>query len=84
MFSTDLERKGSVEGPGGVTLVYAQTSLRAASSFGGGGYRYRHPVAVKHQQSAVEVPIRDHLMTVRLAMFGLLVAAVFWRLINGR
>jgi hypothetical protein len=84
MFNADLERIASVEGPGGLTLVYAHTSFRAVTSVGGGGYAYKHPVAVRHEPSGVEVPVRDYVMTLRLACAAVLALAVMTRWIYGR
>jgi hypothetical protein len=84
MFNSDLERIASVEGPGGLTLVYAHTSFRAVTSFGGGGYAYRHPVAVRHEPSGVEIPIRDHVMRLRLMLVGLFVWVGLVRWNDGR
>jgi hypothetical protein len=84
MFRAELERRRSVPVPGEVTFVFAQTSLRAASSFGGGGYAYRHPVAVRHEPSEVEIPIRDHVMRLRLMLVVLFVVAALVRSISDR
>jgi hypothetical protein len=84
MFNADLERIASVEGPAELTLVYAHTSIRAATSFGGGGYAYKHPVAVRHEPSGVEVPVRDYVMTLRLAVLALWALVAMMRWIYGR
>jgi hypothetical protein len=84
MFRADLRKTRTVAGPDGVTLFYTQTSFRAATQFGGGGYIYSHPVAVRHDASGAMVPIRDDAMTVRLALFALIVVAAMTRWIHGR
>jgi hypothetical protein len=84
MFRVDLRKTRAVAGPDGVTLFYAQTSIRAATQFGGGGYAYSHPVAVRHDATGAMAPIRDDVMTVRLALFVLIVVAAMTRWIHGR
>jgi hypothetical protein len=84
MFRADLRKTRAVAGPDGVTLFYAQTSVRAATPFGGGGYAYRHPVAVRHDATGAVVPIRDDVMAVRLGLFALIVVATMTRWIRGR
>ena len=84
MFRADLMRTETVEGPDGITLVYAHSSLYAALPFGGGGYSYSRPVAVRHEASGMETPIRDHVMTLRLGLIALALIAVMGRWIIGR
>jgi hypothetical protein len=84
MFRADLRKTRAVAGPDGVTLFYAQTSVRAATPFGGGGYIYSHPVAVRHDATGDVVPIRDDVMAVRLGLFLLIVVAAMTRWIHGR
>jgi hypothetical protein len=84
MFKANLIDRGSVEVPGGVALVYAHTSFRAATSFGGGGYAYGRPAAVRHEASGVEIPIRDHVMTVRLLCIALVIVTTMARWVYGR
>jgi hypothetical protein len=84
MFRADLRKTRAVAGPDGLTLFYAQTSFRAATPFGGGGYAYSHPVAVRHDATGAVVPIRDDVMAVRLGVLVLVVVAAITRLIHGR
>lgn len=84
MFRLDLRKARSIQTPDGVTLFYAQSSFRAASPFGGGGYAYSHPVAIRHDASGAMWTIRDHLMVVRLGAAFLILAAWMTRWINGR
>jgi hypothetical protein len=83
MFGADLRKTRAVAGPEGVTLFYAQTSFRAATRFGGGGYAYSHPVAVRHDATGAVVPIRDDVMAVRLGLLALIVVAAMTRWIHG-
>jgi hypothetical protein len=83
MFRAELRKVRAVEGPSGVTFFYAQTSFRAATPFGGGGYAYSHPVAVRHDATGAVVPIRDDVMAVRIGLLVLIVAAAMTRWIHG-
>ena len=84
MFRADLRRRNSVEGPHGLTLLYAHTGFHVGIPFGGGGYVYSHPVAVRHESTGVEIPIRDHVMALRMGLLALVVFALMLRWINGR
>ena len=80
----NLEDQHSVDGPHGVTLVYAHSSLHATTSVGGGGYFYSHPVAVRHETTGVVVPIRDHVMILRLGVLAVIFLATIVRWVYGR
>jgi hypothetical protein len=84
MFHADLHQTRLVEGPSGVTLICSRSSLRAATPFGGGGYAYSHPVAVRHDPTGAVVPIRDHVMAFRLGLLLLVLLATIGRLIHVR
>ena len=84
MLRANLENRHSVEGPQGVTLVYAHSSLQGATSAGGGGYTYSHPVAVRNEATGVVVPIRDHVMVLRLGVLAVILLATIVRWVRGR
>ena len=84
MFRADLQQIESVEGPDRTTLVYAHTRFDASGPFGGGGYSYSRPVAVRHEPSGREIPIRDHVMILRLGLIVLTLAAWTERWAFGR
>jgi hypothetical protein len=84
MLRANLENRQSVEGPHGVTLVHAHSSLHAATSAGGGGYTYSRPVAVRHVATGVGVPIRDHVMVLRLGALTVILLLTIVRWIRGR
>lgn len=64
----------------GLTLVFAETGIRGSTRFGGAGVFYARPIAVDLTGGAT-VPIRDHLMTVRLVVLALTLLAY---LLGGR
>ncbi len=75
-------RREAVDGPGGIALVYATTGIYGSSSIGGAGFGYSRPVAVV-RPDRIEVPIRDHVMLSRLALFLVLGIAALWRALDG-
>jgi hypothetical protein len=54
------------------------------TSFGGGGLTYHRPVLITLRGSGTVIPIRDHVMDVRLAAALLLLLAGIWRWIDGK
>ena len=74
----------SVDGADGVTLTFADTGFSWTTSHGGGGFTYRRPVLVRLPDSGVVIPIRDHVMEVRLAAAVMLVLAGIWRWLDGK
>lgn len=83
MLRANLVSRQSVDGPNGVTLVYSHSSLHAATSVGGGGYTYSRPVAVRHEATGVVVPIRDHVMALRLAVLAVILLSTIAGWIRG-
>jgi hypothetical protein len=81
---THARRDHPVDGTDGVTLTYARTGVFGLTSFGGGAFSYDRPVVVRHAGTGVVIPIRDHVMALRLAAVALPLAAVMWRWIDGR
>jgi hypothetical protein len=79
-----LHGRQSDAGPGGVTLTYANTGLYWASTLGGGGYAYRRPISVRPPGADAEIPIRDHVMILRLALILVLAVTTLWRWVDGR
>jgi hypothetical protein len=84
VFRADLRRIEKIEAPGGITLVYARSSVYAATPYGGGGYSYSRPLMARHESSGEEISIRDHVMTLRLGMLALFATALISRWILGR
>ena len=62
-----------IEGPSGVRLIYADTGFQAVMPFGGIVISYQRPVRVVG--AGANVPIRDHLMIVRLVVVALVIVA---------
>jgi hypothetical protein len=83
MFRADLNNLRSIDGPKEVTLVYAESTFRAATSSKGGGYTYRRPVAVRHEPTGIVVPIRDHVMVLRVGLVIAILVATIARWIHG-
>jgi hypothetical protein len=67
-----------------VTLTSADSGFFGATSFGGGGYSYHRPVLVRNPSTGAMIPIRDHVMAVRLAAVAALLLALIWRWIDGK
>jgi len=74
----------TVEGGDGVTLTFADTGLSWTTSVGGGGFTYHRPVLVRLPDRDVVIPIRDHVMEVRLAAVVMLLLAGIWRWLDGK
>ena len=79
-----LLREHLIEEQGGVRLTYADTGLLASNRFAAAGVSYRRPVRVTMTGSGVTVPIRDHVMIVRLSVAAFLVVVNVWRRQHGR
>ena len=74
----------TVEGTDGVALTFADSGFYWETSFGGGGFTYHRPVLVRLPDSGVVIPIRDHVMEVRLAAAVMLLLAGIWRWFDGK
>ena len=81
---THARSEQTVDGADGVTLTFADTGFHWTSSFGGGGFTYHRPVLVRLPHSGVAIPIRDHVMEVRLAAAAMLLLAGIWRWFDGK
>jgi hypothetical protein len=77
-------RERTVDGADGVTLTLADSGFYWMTSFGGGGLTYHRPVLITLRGSGTVIPIRDHVMDVRLAAALLLLLAGIWRWIDGK
>jgi hypothetical protein len=77
-------REKVIEGARGVTLTSAESGFFGATSLGGGGFSYHRPVLVRNPGTGVMIPIRDHVMIVRLAAVAALLMALIWRWIDGK
>ena len=77
-------REQTVDGADGVTLTIADSGFYWMTSFGGGGFTYHRPVFVSLPGRGTRIPIRDHVMDVRLAAALLLLLAGIWRWIDGK
>ena len=73
----DAQREHTVE-PAGVRLTYADTGLGFSTWFGAVGMSYRRPTRVTVGESGSPIPIRDHVMMVRLAVIALLLVVRLW------
>lgn len=73
----NAQREHTVE-PAGVRLTYADTGLGFGTRFGAVGMSYRRPTRVTVPESGSAIPIRDHVMVVRLAVIALLLAVSLW------
>ena len=73
-----------VEGADGVTLSFAETGFHGIASFGGAGFTYHRPVFVRVSDGRTVLPIRDHVMEVRLAAALVLLLAGIWRWLDGK
>jgi hypothetical protein len=74
----------TVGGADGITLGFADTGFYGVGSFGGGGFTYHRPVLVRVSGSGTVIPIRDHVMEVRLAAVVVLLLAGIWRWLDGK
>ncbi|MET0697035.1 MAG: hypothetical protein ABWZ58_06370 [Acidimicrobiia bacterium] len=74
----------TVDGADGVTLTFADSGFYWTTSLGGGGFTYHRPVLVGLPDSGVVIPIRDHVMEVRLAAAVMLLLAGIWRWLDGK
>ena len=77
-------REQVIEGVRGVTLTSANSGFFGGTSFGGGGFSYHRPVLVRDPGTGAMIPIRDHVMAVRLAAVVVLLMALIWRWIDGK
>ena len=77
-------REQTIEGADGVTLTLADSGFYWATSFGGGGFTYHRPVLVELAASGRVIPIRDHVMEVRLTAAVVLLLAGIWRWLDGK
>ena len=73
-----------IDGDDGVTLAFAETGIYWTTSFGGGGFTYQRPVILRLPGSGTVIPIRDHVMEVRLAAAVMLLMAGIWRWLDGK
>lgn len=64
---------------GGVTVTYAMSGLVGAGSFAGGGFSYLRPVSVRLSDGGTVIPVRDHVMVLRLALLAIVLAAHVWK-----
>ncbi|HVR78699.1 MAG TPA: hypothetical protein VMS99_09935 [Acidimicrobiia bacterium] len=64
--------------PAGVRLTYADTGLGFDARLGAVGMSYRRPTRVTVPESRSAIPIRDHVMVVRLAVIALLLVVSLW------
>ena len=67
-----LERDHTVEGVTGLKLSYADTGFVGVIRLGVGGLTYRRPTSVTVPGTGSIIPIRDHVMVVRLVVIMLL------------
>ena len=67
-----------------MTLTSTESGFFGSTSLGGGGYSYRRPVLVSNPGTGATIPIRDHVMAVRLAAFAAILLALIWRWIDGK
>lgn len=67
-----LERDHAVEGVTGLKLSYADTGVGGVIRFGAGGLSYRRPTSVTVPGTGSIIPIRDHVMLVRLVVIVVL------------
>ena len=77
-------REQRVDGADGVTLTLAHSGFYWVTSSGGGGFTYRRPVLVRLAGSGAVIPIRDHVMEVRLIAAVVLLLAGIWRWLDGK
>jgi hypothetical protein len=77
-------REQVIEGARGVTLTSADSGFLGATSLGSGGFSYHRPVLVRNPGTGATIPIRDHVMAVRLAAVAALLMALIWRWIDGK
>jgi hypothetical protein len=68
----NVEREHLVEGVERLRLSYADTGLGGVSPYGAGGISYRRPTSVTVPGTGDVIPIRDHVMVLRLAVLILL------------
>jgi hypothetical protein len=62
----------TIEGAAGLQLSYLESGLGAVTRFGAGGVSYRRPSSVTVPGTGSTVPIRDHVMMIRLVVAILL------------
>jgi len=74
----------TVDGADGVTLAFAETGFYWMAPFGGAGFAYHRPVLVRVSGSGSMIPIRDHVMEVRLAAVVVLLLAGIWRWLDAK
>lgn len=73
------ERVLPIESGSELTLVGAETSVIGRTTWFEGGATYTRPVRVEFR-GGKSIPIRDHLMIMRLAMAALVLTAIAWRI----
>ena len=61
-----LEVDHTIEGVTGLKLSVADTGFGGVTRFGAGGLSYRRPTSVTVPGTGSIIPIRDHVMLVRL------------------
>lgn len=62
----------------GVRLGYADTGFGLSTWFGAVGVSYQRPTRVIVPGSGSAVPIRDHVMVVRVAVIALVLVVSLW------
>ena len=67
-----VERDHTVAGVTGLELSYADTGFGGVIRLGAGGLTYRRPTSVTVPGTGSIIPIRDHVMVVRLVVIMLL------------
>jgi hypothetical protein len=67
-----LERDHPVEGVPDMKLSYADTGFGGVVRFGAGDLSYRRPTSVMVPGTGSVIPIRDHVMVLRLVVIVLL------------
>jgi len=72
-----LERDHTVEGVTGLKLSYADTGFGGVIRLGAGGLTYRRPTSVTVPGTGSIIPIRDHVMVVRLVVIMVLFVVNF-------
>jgi hypothetical protein len=78
MFGFRNAKREHTVAPSGVRLTYADTGLGFDTRFGAVGLSYRRPTGVIAGESGSAIPIRDHVMVVRVAVIALLLVVGLW------
>ena len=73
----NAQQEHTVE-PAGVRLTYTDTSLGFGTRFGAVGMSYRRPTRVSVGESGSAIPIRDHVIVVRLSVIAVLLVVSLW------